>query len=85
LDKSDINEYGPLAHPTAPPVAQDRVRLRADGRVLVEPKTVWRDRTFHLLFEPIECMEKLVALIPRPAINVVVSHGALAPHARYAP
>lgn len=66
-----------------PPVAQDRLRLRADGRVLVELKTVWRDGTSHLLFEPIEFMEKLAAIIPRPAINLVLYHGALAPHARW--
>ncbi len=30
--------------PLHPPLAQDRVQLRADGRVLVALKTVWRDR-----------------------------------------
>ena len=43
---------------------------------------VWRDGTSHLLFEPIEFLEKLAAIIPRPAINLVVYHGVLAPHAR---
>ncbi|MDO8474600.1 MAG: transposase [Candidatus Rokubacteria bacterium] len=65
-----------------PPLAQDRVRLRADGRVLVGLKTVWRDGTSHLLFEPLEFMEKLAALIPRPAVNLVLYHGVLAPRAR---
>src|SRR5262249_56941756 len=37
-----------------PPLAQDRLRLRTDGRVLVALKTVWRDGTLHLLFEPID-------------------------------
>ena len=49
-----------------PPLAQDRVQLRADGRVLVELKTGWRDGTLHLLFEPIEFLEKLAAIIPTP-------------------
>jgi hypothetical protein len=44
---------------------------------------VWRDGTSHLLFEPIEFMETLAALIPRPAVNLVVYHGVLAPHARF--
>jgi hypothetical protein len=66
-----------------PPLAQDRVQLRADGRVLVTLKTVWRDGTSHLLFEPIEFMEKLAAIIPRPAVNLVLYHGVLAPHARW--
>ena len=66
-----------------PPLAQDRVQRRADGRVLVTLKTVWRDGTSHLLFEPIEFMEKLAAIIPRSAVNLVLYHGVLAPHARW--
>ena len=61
------------------PLAHDRLRLRADGRVLVELKTVWRDGTSHFLFEPIEFLEKLAALIPRPAVNLLVYHGVLRP------
>jgi hypothetical protein len=44
------------------------VRLRADGRVLVELKTAWRDGTSQLLFEPIELLEKLAAITPRPTV-----------------
>jgi len=36
-----------------------------------------------LLFEPIEFLEKLAAIIPRPAVNLVLYHGVLAPHARW--
>jgi hypothetical protein len=36
-----------------------------------------------LLFEPIEFLENLATLTPRPAINVLTYHGALAPHARW--
>ncbi|HEY7654036.1 MAG TPA: transposase, partial [Methylomirabilota bacterium] len=66
-----------------PPLAQDRVQRRADGRLLVTLKTAWRDGTSYLLFEPIEFMEKLAAIIPRPAVNLVLYHGVLAPHARW--
>lgn len=65
-----------------PPLAQDRLRLRADGRVLVKLKTAWRDGTSHLLFEPIEFLEKLAALTPRPEVNLLIYHGVLAPHAQ---
>jgi len=37
----------------------------------------------HVRVEPIECLEKLAALTPRPAINVLRSHGARAPQARW--
>jgi len=45
--------------------------------------TVWRDGTSHFLFEPIEFLEKLAAIIPRPAVNLLLYHGILAPHARW--
>ena len=54
------------------------MRLRADGRVLVELKTAWRDGTSHLVLDPIEFMEKLAAIKPRPAVNLVGYHGV--PH-----
>src|SRR5215470_9496780 len=33
----------------------------------------------------VEFLEKLAALTPRPAINLILSHGVLAPHARWRP
>jgi hypothetical protein len=68
-----------------PPLAEDRLRLRADGRVEVRLKGAWRDGTTHLLFEPVEFLAKLAALTPRPAINLLRYHGVLAPHARWRP
>ncbi len=38
-----------LPLPPSPPLAHHRVQLRADGRLLVDLKTVWRDGTSHLL------------------------------------
>ena len=43
------------------------------------------DGTRHLLFEPLEFLEKLAALIPRSHVNLVLYHGVLAPHARWRP
>ncbi|HLK09794.1 MAG TPA: transposase [Candidatus Binatia bacterium] len=65
-----------------PPVAQDRLTLTPEGQVLVTLKAEWADGTTHLLFEPVEFLERLAALTPRPRINRVVYHGILAPHAR---
>ena len=50
--------------------------------MLLSLKADWADGTTHLLFEPIEFLEKLAALTPRPRINLVIYHGILAPHAR---
>ncbi|MBI3637331.1 MAG: transposase [Candidatus Rokubacteria bacterium] len=65
-----------------PPVAQDRLALTPDGQVLLTLKGEWANGTTHLLFEPIEFLEKLAALTPRPRINLVIYYGILAPHAR---
>jgi hypothetical protein len=37
----------------------------------------------HLSFDPIEPLERLAALRPRPRINLVLHHGVLAPHSRW--
>ena len=61
------------------------MRRVGDGRVRVQLKRAWSDGTTHLLFEPVEFLEKLAALTPRPAINLVLYHGVLAPYARWRP
>jgi hypothetical protein len=66
-----------------PPMAQDRLRLTGEGRIRLTLKTPWADGTRHLLFEPVEFLEKLAALIPRSRVNLVLYHGVLAPHARW--
>jgi hypothetical protein len=66
-----------------PPIAQERLSRTADGRVLLTLKTEWSDGTTHLVFEPVELLERLAALTPRPRINLVLYHGVLAPHSRW--
>jgi hypothetical protein len=44
---------------------------RADGAV----KRAWSDGTTHLIFEPVEFLEKLAALRPRPEIGLILYHG----------
>ena len=66
-----------------PPVAEDRLSLAPDGNVLVRLKTPWRDGTSHIALQPLELLEKLAALIPRPYINLIVYHGVLAPNAKW--
>jgi hypothetical protein len=68
-----------------PPVAQERLSLTPEGLVLVTLKSEWHDGTTHLLFTPVELLEKLAALTPRPRINLVLYYGILAPRARARP
>jgi len=73
----------PCRYLLRPPVAQDRLRRMGDDRILLTLKTPWADGTRHLIFAPMELLEKLAALTPRPRINLIIYHGVLAPHARW--
>jgi hypothetical protein len=66
-----------------PPFAQERLRMRGDGRVALELKRAWHDGTRELVFEPLEFLERLAAMTPRPETNLLICHGVLAPRARW--
>jgi hypothetical protein len=66
-----------------PPFAQERLRRRGDGRIALELKRAWNDGTRELIFEPLEFLERLAALTPRPETNLLICHGVLAPRARW--
>jgi hypothetical protein len=66
-----------------PPFAQERLRLRSDGRIARELKVAWHDGTRELVFEPLELLERLAAMTPRPETNLLICHGVLAPRARW--
>ncbi len=66
-----------------PPVATERLSLLPDGRLLYRLKRRWRDGTTHVIFEPLEFVEKLAALVPPPQFNLVRYHGVLAPSAAW--
>ena len=55
-----------------PPVAQDRLEWTDDGQVRLELRRSWSDGTTHLLFDPVELLERLAALTPRPRIHLIL-------------
>ena len=65
-----------------PSVANGRLRRLENGTLSYELKRRWSDGTSHVLFEPLELLEKLVALNPRPWTHLVRYHGVFAPNAR---
>jgi hypothetical protein len=66
-----------------PPIANDRLSLLQDGRVLLELKTPWADGSTHVIYEPLDFIAKLVALVPRPHKNLVLYHGVLAARSKW--
>ena len=67
---------------TRPAPANERVRTNAAGQVVRKLKTPWRDGTTHLVMSPLEFMQRLAALVPRPRLHLIRFHGALAPNAK---
>jgi hypothetical protein len=64
-----------------PAVGQDRLQAMPDSTVALELRRRWTDGTTHLIFDPIELLERLAALVPRPRINLVLYYGVFAPRA----
>jgi hypothetical protein len=66
-----------------PAVATERVSKLGDGRILYRLRHQWRDGTSYVIFDPLDLIGKLAALVPPPRFNLVRYHGVLAPSARW--
>ena len=58
------------------------MKVNHNGDVILKLKSAYRDGTTHLVMTPLEFMQKLAALIPRPRLNLTRYHGVLAPNAK---
>jgi len=56
---------------TRPALANERVQTNAAGQVVLKLKTPWRDGTTHLVMSPLEFMQRLAALVPRPRLHLI--------------
>ncbi len=43
----------------------------------------YRDGTTHVIFEPVDFIAKLAALVPRPRVNLTRYHGVFAPNSKH--
>jgi hypothetical protein len=68
-----------------PPLATERLSLLPDGRLFYRLKRRRRDGTTHVIYEPLELMERLAALVHPPRFNITRYYGVLAPAATFRP
>ena len=54
-------------------------------RSRVELKTPYRDGTTHIVMAPLEFLQRLAALVPRPRLHLIRFHGVLAPNSSLRP
>jgi hypothetical protein len=66
-----------------PAVSEKRLSLTASGNVRYQLKTPYRDGTTHVIFEPLDFIARLAALVPRPRVNLTRFHGVFAPNSQY--
>jgi hypothetical protein len=60
-----------------PAVSEKRLALTSQGNVRYQLKTPYRDGTTHVIFEPLDFMAKVAALVPKPRANLTRYHGVL--------
>jgi ribosomal protein S27E len=66
-----------------PAVSEQRLSLTKSGNVRYELKTPYRDGTTHVIFEPLDFIAKLAALVPKPRVNLTRYHGVFAPNSAH--
>ena len=75
---------------TRPAIANERLKRNRAGQVVLQLKSPYKDGTTHIVMEPLEFMERLAALVPRPRLHLIPFdrlragrfHGVLAPNAK---
>jgi len=65
-----------------PAVAEKRLSLTPNGNVRYQLKTPYRDGTTHVIFEPLDFIARLAALVPSPRVNLTRFHGVFAPNSK---
>jgi hypothetical protein len=64
-------------------VSEKRLAITTYGKVRYQLKTPYRDGTTHVIFEPLDFIARLAALVPKPRVNLTRFHGVFAPNSRH--
>jgi hypothetical protein len=67
---------------TRPAIANARLSCNRAGEVALRLKTPYQDGTTHIVMSPLEFLQRLAALVPRPRLHLIRFHGVLAAHAK---
>ena len=66
-----------------PAISEKRLSLTPNGNVRYQLKTPYLDGTTHIIFEPLDFIARLAALVPKPRVNLTRFHGVFAPNSKY--
>jgi hypothetical protein len=66
-----------------PAVSEKRLSLTPNGNVRYQLKTPYKDGATHVIFEPLDFIARLAALVPKPRVNLTRFHGVFAPNSQH--
>ena len=66
-----------------PAVSEQRLSLTPNGNIRYQLKTPYRDGTTHVIFEPLDFIARLAALVPKARVNLTRFHGVFAPNSKH--
>jgi len=66
-----------------PAISEKHLSLTPHGNVRYQLKTPWRDGTTPVIFEPLDFIARLAALVPKPRVTLTRCHGVFAPNGKY--
>ena len=66
-----------------PAVSNHRMERLADGTISYELKTPYKNGTTHVIFEPLDFIARLAALVPKPRFHLTRFHGVFAPNSKH--
>ena len=66
-----------------PAIANERLSTHERGQVIYKFKQPFRDGTTHIVLDPLDCIARLAARVPRPRLNLTRFHGVFAPNCKH--
>lgn len=66
-----------------PAVSTQRMERLANGKISYELKTPYKNGTTHVIFEPLDFIARLSALVPKPRHHLTRFHGVFAPNSKH--
>ena len=66
-----------------PAIALERLSVNQRGQVVYTLKKPYSDGTTNIVMTPIELLERLAAIVPRPRVHLTRFAGVFAPHFKY--
>jgi len=66
-----------------PAIAEQPLSLTPNANVRCQLKTPYREGTTHVIFEPLDFVARLAALVPKPRVNLTRFHDVFAPNSKH--